>query len=152
MCILNITHILSNQYSWLLLSGEANKTILNFLLSLCRKVSNILPMQSLQNIFWFDKYLHIFLSFVRSDMVLRSALNFSFVTSIPLRALFPVDTETKHSKRILSYLSLFYLMNGTVKIQFIALREFRNFSILFAWENVYKNWLFFSFVDVRPKV
>lgn len=40
-----------------------------------------------------------------------------------------MDAETKH------YSSLFYLMNGTIKIQFISIWEFRNFSILFSWKN-----------------
>ena len=47
--ILNIVHILAKKYSWQLFSDKANKTILNFFS--CRKVSNILPMQNLQNTF-----------------------------------------------------------------------------------------------------
>ena len=47
--ILNIAHILPNQYSWQLFSDKPNKTILNFFS--CRKVSNILPMQNLHNTF-----------------------------------------------------------------------------------------------------
>ena len=51
---------------------------------------------------------------MRSDIVLRSDFNFSFVTSTPLRVLFAVDVETAHSKRILSFSALFNLMNGTI--------------------------------------
>ena len=50
---------------------------------------------------------------MRSDIVLRSDFNFSFVTSTPLRALFAVDVETTHSKRVLSFSALFNLMNVT---------------------------------------
>ena len=48
-------------------------------------------------------------------MVLKSDFNFPFVTSTPFTVLFDVDVETTHSKRILSFLPLFNLMNGTIK-------------------------------------
>ena len=49
-----------------------------------------------------------------SHIVLRSDFNFSYVSSTPLRALFVMNGETTHSKRILSFLALFNLMNGAI--------------------------------------
>ena len=59
---------------------------------------------------WSSTY---FSSLTKYDIVLRSDFNFPFVTSTPLRALFAVDVETTHSKRVLSFSALFNLMNGT---------------------------------------
>ena len=44
-----------------------------------------------------------FSSLMRSDMVLTSDFNFSFVTSTHFNMCLPVDVETTHSKRILSF-------------------------------------------------
>ena len=52
---------------------------------------------------------------MRSDMVLTSDFNFPFVTSTPFSMCFAVDVETTHSKRILYFFALFYLMNGAIK-------------------------------------
>ena len=59
--------------------------------------------------------IYIFSSLMRSDIVLRSDFNFPFFTSTPFSVFFAVDVETAHSKRILSFLELFNLMNGTIK-------------------------------------
>ena len=128
--LLNIAHILPNQYSWQFFCDKPNKTILNFFS--CRKVSNILSMQNLQNtsllIFFTsnlirdEKYVYyyiftyyIFSFLMWSNMVLKSDFNFPFLTSTPFSVFFAVDIETTHSKRILFLLVLFNLMNGTIK-------------------------------------
>ena len=49
-------------------------------------------------------------------MVLRSDFNFPFGTSTPISVFFAVDVETGHSKKILFFLALFDLMNGTIKL------------------------------------
>ena len=95
----------------------------------CRKVSNILSMQTLHNtlllIFFIsdlirDEKICILLStyfstLMRSDMVLTSDFDFPFVTSTTFSMCFAVDVETTHSKRILSFFALLSLMNGTIK-------------------------------------
>ena len=48
-------------------------------------------------------------------MAFKSDFNFLFVTSAPFSMLFAVDVETTHSKRILYFFALFYLMNGAIK-------------------------------------
>ena len=59
--------------------------------------------------------IYIFSSLMKFDMVLRSDFNFLFVTSTPFSVFFAVDVETTHSKRILHFLALFNLMNGTIE-------------------------------------
>ena len=59
--------------------------------------------------------IYIFSSLMRSDTVLRSGFDFPFVTSTPFIVFSVVGVETTHSKRILSFVALFNLMNGTIK-------------------------------------
>ena len=47
-------------------------------------------------------------------MVLRSDFKFSFITSKSCSAFFAVDEETTQAKRMLPFLALFNLMNGTI--------------------------------------
>ena len=96
----------------------------HFELFSCRKVSNILHMQNLQNIFWFDKKLQIFHPFYEVCMVLRSDFKFCFITSTFFSAFFAMDVETTQAKRILPF--YFHLMNGTI-ISFVL------FLLIFFW-------------------
>ena len=84
---------------------------------------------------------------LRSDMVLRSDLHFSFVTGTPLRALFALDAETKYSEKILSFSTLLNLINGTIKIQFVSLRNFEIFLPSFH-EKILDVSFFWTFVRV----
>ena len=53
-----------------------------------------------------------FSTLVRSDVALTSGFNFPFVTSTPFSMCYPVDVQTTHSKRILSFLHLWILWTG----------------------------------------
>ena len=103
---------------------QAKQTILNFFA--CHNVSNIRPMQYLDNtfllIFFISDLLRdekicmllstYFSTLIRSDMVLTSDFNFPLVTSTPFSMCFTMDVETTHSKRILSFLHFWIWWTG----------------------------------------
>ena len=58
---------------------------------------------------------------MRSDLLLRSDVNFFLVISTPCSLFSLVDVETIQSKRIFSFSALFNLMNGAIKFSRFSL-------------------------------